>query len=126
MVQISTILMKILLKDGWLLVGKRGNMDNKVILQNLIEFYQNDLMHGYHGDDKEELRIILLELIVAVTRYVNNFRYCSNQKCSCSPESHIRRIVQSNQDKIFDLLKHESIGLKKLSQEIEEVFGGTN
>lgn len=75
------------------------------ILQGLIEYYQNDFMGGYYEDDKEQLRILLLEIIVEVTRYTNNFRYCSREECSCSPESGVYRLVNSNREQVAKLFQ---------------------
>ena len=80
-------------------------MDSKIAFKGMIEIYQNDFKCGYKGEDKEKLRLLYLELIVEVTRLVENIRYCDNKKCSCSPEFHIKYLVENNQDeikKIFD------------------------
>jgi hypothetical protein len=81
-----------------LLEGRK--MNGNAILKGMIETYQNDFMCGYKGEDKEELRLIFLELIVEVTRYVNNYRYCSNKDCSCSPEQSIALLVKRHEKEI--------------------------
>ncbi|WP_273125791.1 hypothetical protein [Bacillus weihaiensis] len=68
-------------------------MEAKVALRGIIETYQNDFLHGYKGEDREKERLAFLELIVAVTRYVQDYRYCSNKKCSCGPEADIKRLA---------------------------------
>jgi hypothetical protein len=75
-------------------------MSGNTILKGMIEIYQNDFMCGYEGEDKEELRLIFLELIVQVTRYVNNYRYCNKTDCSCSPEKSIEFLVEKHEEKI--------------------------
>lgn len=69
-------------------------MEDKTVLKGLIEIYQNDFMCGYEGEDKEKLRLTFLELIVEVTRYANDFRYCSKKDCLCSPEKGIKRFAK--------------------------------
>ncbi|WP_199425779.1 hypothetical protein [Thermaerobacillus caldiproteolyticus] len=76
-------------------------MNGNAILKGMIETYQNDFMYGYTGEDKEELRLIFLELIVEVTRYVNNYRYCSNKDCPCSPIALLVKRYEEKINKIF-------------------------
>ncbi|HDR7617013.1 TPA: hypothetical protein QCX66_002851 [Bacillus mycoides] len=66
---------------------------DKLALKGIIEVYQNDFMCGYEGADKDELRVALLELVLEITRYQNDFRYCKKRDCPCCPEVHIRKIV---------------------------------
>jgi hypothetical protein len=75
-------------------------MDRKLMLKGVIQTYQNDFDCGYEGEDKEELRPIILELIVELSRYVNDIRYCSKVECPCSPESEIRRIIKTHGEKL--------------------------
>lgn len=75
-------------------------MDRK-ILEALIQIYQNDFMCGYQGEDKDKLRIVFLELIVHTTRYVNDFRYCSKEDCSCSPKHDITKMIDAHHGDIF-------------------------
>lgn len=84
------------------------------ILKGLIEVYENDFIGGYEGERKEELRLLFLELIVAVTRYANDYRYCSNPKCLCSPESHIQNIISRNRSDIYNVLLGGSHGLTEV------------
>lgn len=86
-------------------------MDGKRILHGLIEIYENDFMCGYEGEDKKELRIIFLELIVAVTRYVNDYRYCSKKDCPCSPKSYIRWMLKNYDKEINEKLLGGTFGL---------------
>lgn len=66
------------------------------MLKGIIESYQNDFQGGYENDDKEELNPIILELIMEVSRYVNEIRYCSKKDCGCSPERNIKRILEQH------------------------------
>jgi hypothetical protein len=86
-------------------------MEVKQVLKGLIENYQNDFLCGYEGDDKGELRIIFLELIVEVTRLANDYRYCSKKECPCSPEKSIETLVETHSDKIFNKLLGGYMGL---------------
>ena len=79
------------------------DMNGKRILQGMVEIYENEFMCGYEGEDKEQLRLTFLELILQVTRYVNGYRYCDNPNCRCSPEFKIRAILETkNGKKILD------------------------
>lgn len=61
------------------------------LLEQLIKFRQNDMIldmdSGYRSEEGYEN---LTSLIISVTRYVNDIRYCSKADCSCSPESDIK------------------------------------
>lgn len=83
---------------GVVIGGKK--MSGNAILKAMIETYQNDFMCGYTDEDKEELRLIFLELIVEVTRYVNNYRYCNKTDCPCSPERSIAVLVKRHEKEI--------------------------
>lgn len=72
-------------------------MANTELLRGLIEIYENDFMCGYEGEDKEDLRIDVLELILALVKYINDFRYCNRNTCPCSPESTIKEIFDRRQ-----------------------------
>jgi hypothetical protein len=93
-------------------------MDVKFILRQLIEFYQNDFMCAYKGDGNTNMQIVLLELIMHMTRYVNDFRYHDGKDCGCSPESHIKEIIGKNEDLLFGLLGHEGRELKKFYEQL--------
>lgn len=62
------------------------------LMQQLIFYKQNDLLadidSGY-VDEKAENHFT--ELILGVTRYLHDFRYCSKADCPCSPETQIKR-----------------------------------
>ncbi|MGX9721710.1 hypothetical protein [Bacillus pumilus] len=75
-------------------------MDRK-ILEALIQIYQNDFMCGYQGEDKDKLRIVFLELIVHTTRYINDFRYCNKEDCSCSPKHDLTNMIDTHYEDIF-------------------------
>lgn len=62
------------------------------LLKQLIFFRQNDMMLDIElGQSTEEDKNNLTNLIIGVTRYVNNIRYCTSSSCGCSPESSIER-----------------------------------
>jgi len=74
------------------------------VLSQLIGCYENDM----HADlipnslnheqmmkieqDKEDM----LQMIIKLTAWIHNIRYCSNKECICSPESNIRIILERN------------------------------
>lgn len=80
------------------------NNNAKEVLRGLIEIYENDFLSGYNQKDFEQLRVLFLDLIVQVTRYVNEYNYCSSPDCPCSPKSRIKGIVLKNEDAIFGKL----------------------
>lgn len=85
---------------------------DRELLRGLIEIYENDFMCGYDGEDKEELRLEVLELIVNITKYLNDFRYCRRKSCSCSPESKIKLILERRND----FIKNELLTMYTLSE----------
>jgi len=73
--------------------------DKLKTLQTAIEVYENDFIHGYTGnEDYEVKRHVFASLIVALTREVHDFRYCSKKECSCSPESEIKTLWEENKE----------------------------
>jgi hypothetical protein len=99
-------------------MGERSEVkvafEPKKILHGMTQIYENDFMCGYEGEDKAELRIIFLELILAVTRYVNDYRYCSSSDCRCCPEWDIRSLVKRHKKEIFENLLGGSYGLSEV------------
>lgn len=89
-------------------------MDDKRVLHGMIEIYENDFMCGYEGEDKQALQLLFLELIVAVTRYVNDYRYCSKKDCSCSPEAHIKAFTKKYEKEIYEKLLGGAYGLSEV------------
>ena len=89
-------------------------MENRTLLQGLIEIYENDFSSGYEGEGKTELDRIFLKLIMYVSRLTNDIRYCSKKDCPCSPERHIRRILLSKNDDIFNKLLQGNHGLSEI------------
>lgn len=89
-------------------------MSDKTILKGMIEIYQNEFMCGYDGPNKDELRIIFLELIVHATQYINDFRYCSNPKCPCSPEFGIGKLMRNHGQEINSVLFGGEFGLSEV------------
>lgn len=100
-------------------------MDKTLMLKGVIQTYQNDFDCAYEGDDKEELRLIILELIVELSRYVNNIRYCSKVECPCSPESEIERIISNHGEKLEKVffLKHglTEVNMSKVYNELKNL-----
>lgn len=90
-------------------------MEAKRALQGMIEIYQNDFSCGYEGEDKEELRLVFLELILQMTRYVNDFRYCSRKDCPCSPEFNIKLLVENHGDVIFNKFFYSKFALTEVT-----------
>lgn len=97
-------------------------MEGKRILQGMIEVYENDFLGGYEGEDKEEIRVIFMELIIQVTRLVNGYRYCSKKECSCSPESSIKKLVNQHRDVIFNKLLGGYHGLSEVPLSMQRAF----
>ena len=75
-------------------------MEKVNMLKGLIEVYQNDFDCGYNDEDKEELRPIIQNLIIEVSRLVNDIRYCSKKDCPCCPEYEIKRIIKRHGDQL--------------------------
>lgn len=61
------------------------------LLSQLIEHRENELAMDYgEGKISEKAVQHFTELIIAITKYVHDVRYCTNPDCPCSPESKIR------------------------------------
>ncbi|MED0951292.1 hypothetical protein P4T70_24890 [Bacillus mobilis] len=73
---------------------------SKLALEGIIQVYQNGFLAEYKEDDKKEMRIVLLELILEITRVQNDFRYCSKKNCPCCPEVHIAKMVKQYNDQL--------------------------
>ncbi|WP_040985508.1 hypothetical protein [Oceanobacillus jeddahense] len=70
-------------------------------LEQLIKCYENDLqiIDGLNEEQKEEIkrdREDMLQMIIKLTSWIHDIRYCSNKECKCSPESNIRIILERN------------------------------
>lgn len=68
-------------------------MKTKIVnlINQLIKYRANDLLmdiESEHATDKTEHHIT--ELIIELTRYFLDARYCSKPNCPCSPESGIK------------------------------------
>lgn len=100
-------------------------MEKLTMLKGVIETYQNDFDCGYEEEDKEDIRPVILNLIVGLTKYVNDFRYCSKQECSCSPETEIRQIMKEYGNKLDEMffLRHGlcTVNMLKVSQELRSI-----
>ncbi|GEM_PF-5893043 len=73
------------------------------LLRQLIGYYENDLVAAtdathYSKFDVERAKQVTNSMIIEVTKFVNDIRYCSRVKCPCSPESGIKKIYDSNKD----------------------------
>lgn len=97
-------------------------MDDKRILQGMIEIYENDFMCGYEGENKQALQLLFLELILAVTRYVNDYRYCSKKDCPCCPESHIKAFTKRYEKEIYEDLLGGTYGLSEVPLSVMRDF----
>lgn len=116
---------------GWLIRFKvkvevkaeeKVQMENKRILHGMIEIYENDFMCGYEGEDKKELQIIFLELILYATRYVNNYRYCSRENCPCCPEFNIKAMMKRYSTEINKKLLGGTCGLSEVPLKVMRDF----
>ena len=63
-----------------------------ILLKTAIEVYENDFVCGYSGNDFEEKNKVFMHFIITLTKKVNDFRYCSNKNCICSPVSKIKSL----------------------------------
>lgn len=96
--------------------------DEKFLLQQLIFYKENDLASdlgsGYRDEqDKDNL----VGLILSLTRYIHDFRYCSRKNCPCSPEFGIK--VYYDETKHF--LQGTNTALTPVPwKTIEEILGG--
>lgn len=78
------------------------------LLDQLIRFRSNDLLMDIEANyATEETDEHLTNLIIGVTRYLHDIRYCSKPGCSCSPEHEIKR----NYEQIKDYLQRTKYAL---------------
>lgn len=62
------------------------------LLSQLIKFRENDLLMDIkYKHATEETEYHITELIIGITRYLNDIRYCSDPACPCSPERQIKQ-----------------------------------
>lgn len=86
-------------------------MDELYILEQLIKHKENDLHDSLsRGLANGNTSYHLVELIISMSRYVNDIRYCSKVECSCSPEHDIRfhynrikEYIQSTKGALFPI-----------------------
>lgn len=92
----------------------------KNLLSQLIKFRENDLLmdiDSNHANDETEHH--LTELIIGLTRYSNNIRYCSKLDCPCSPEHKIKQ----HYEPIKEYLQNTTYALHPIPwQKIEEII----
>lgn len=102
-------------------------MNKEVMLKGVIEVYQNDFESGYDNLDKPEKKLVLLELILQLSRYVNNIRYCRKEKCGCSPESGIAIILKSNlnwlDNEFFKPYSLTDVNMRLVFNELKKIGG---
>ena len=66
------------------------------LLTQMIQHRENDLaMDVSDGKATVETMEHFTNLIIAVTRYLHDIRYCSKSDCPCSPEMAIKRHYES-------------------------------
>lgn len=91
------------------------------LLGQLIQFRSNDLLIDIEVDrisEREEYH--LTELIMEITRYIHEIRYCSRSGCLCSPETGIK----THYEPIKDYLKRTQYALHPIPwKTIEEIIG---
>jgi len=68
-----------------------------VLLKTAIEIYENDFVCGYSDNDFDEKNKVFMHFIIALTKKVNNFRYCSDKNCICSPERKLKRLWEGHE-----------------------------
>lgn len=98
-------------------------MENKKIvflISQLVKHRSNDLLIGLEdGQVTDEMEQHFTELILELTRYLHDIRYCSNPGCKCSPESGIKLHYES----IKDYLQRTRYALYHIPWEtIEEII----
>ncbi len=90
------------------------------LLSQLIKFRANDLVmdiESNHATEKTEHHIT--ELIIGLTRYMPDIRYCSREDCSCSPEYKIKQ----HYEPIKEYLQKTKYALHPIPcREIEEIL----
>src|SRR5699024_6104104 len=74
-----------------------------ILLKTAIEVYENDFVCGYSGNDFEEKNKVFMHFIITLTKKVNDFRYCSNKNCICSPESKIKSLWEGHESFLRDI-----------------------
>src|SRR5699024_7586996 len=76
-------------------------MEGLYILEQLIKHKENDLHDSLsRGLVNENTSYNLVELIISMSRYVNDIRYCTKVECSCSTEHDIRYHYNRIKEKI--------------------------
>lgn len=72
---------------------------NVKLLSQLIKYRENDMMMDLDsGQATRKEHECLTNLIIAITKYNLDIRYCSKKECRCSPEYDIKRY--------YDVTKH--------------------
>lgn len=91
--------------------------DVKNLLKYLIFHYENDLVNNTkHLEKVEDIKDKINDLIRALIKIVHDFRYCSNEECSCSPESDIKLLYP----KLKDYLKKTDSSLYPIPYQVLE------
>lgn len=69
------------------------------LISQLIQHRNNDLLIGIkNGEVNNETEQHYTNLILELTRYLHDIRYCSNPDCKCSPESGIKHHYEPIKD----------------------------
>lgn len=94
------------------------------LLSQLIQHRSNDLlMNLQDGDVTEADGEHFTELIMGITRYLHDIRYCSRSSCACSPE----REIEHHYEYIKEYLLKTMGALYPIPwKTIEEILGRTN
>lgn len=83
------------------------NLEN--LLRYIIEVYGNDIQCGLERKERANVAPVISELIIALTRLLLNFRYCSRKECPCSPEYMIRHLVHKHKEIYEQYLEKEHV-----------------
>lgn len=69
------------------------------LLNQLIKYRSNDLLMDIEEEDvPKDVERHITNLIIGVTRYLHDIRYCSDSQCSCAPEHEIKYHYESIKD----------------------------
>lgn len=101
------------------------DMDQKIVdlLNQLIKFRANDLQIDIeNGRATEKTKHHITELIIELTSYLHDIRYCSKSDCLCSPEYKIKYHYES----VRSYLQETTYALHSIPwQKVEEILKGS-
>ena len=82
------------------------------VLESVIKTYENDICYGLGGTERyAENRQAFADLIVYMIRDNMGIRYCSDDKCLCSPISNLAHHVKKNRELFKEHLSHNAFSL---------------